>query len=321
MSGQLQEIIDYLKENMFDPVPQYILHKEVMQKSFGASEIVRLTESKWYRQLADEQWDNGSWGRFHTQDTKSQLKQRFTTTESALRRARELSLEENDDMVSKTIRLMERYIQGQEKWLDVEEHHYGFHEAFKTLVTANLSLFIPRHPLVQKKKKTVAEHLSRSLINGSVNEELWEKANRQSNEIFLKPYMVYPVWLLQHNDYLDQAMERAFLKYIWNRKEGIYYRTDGPASDIIYLESKSFLTWLSGLESLSEFTVFPEFMNMGASSHLLNEVHRLMYDDVSLPKASPIFGHYSETWLNKNARRNDLILRILRLLMKCSVNV
>lgn len=44
MSDQLQEIIDYLKENMSDPVPQYILHdlgygKSVLvysQTSFGS---------------------------------------------------------------------------------------------------------------------------------------------------------------------------------------------------------------------------------------------------------------------------------------------
>ena len=317
MLEQLQDIIDYLNENMSDPVPQYILHKEIMHQSSSGSNINKLKESKWYQQLAAEQWDNGSWGRFHSQDTKSPLKQKFPTTEAAIRRARELSLEENDGIINKTIRLMERYIQDQEEWLDTNEHHYGFQEAFRTLVAANLSLFIPKHPLVQKKKEIAVDHLTKSLRNGSLNEEIWEKENRNSHELFLRPYMVYIIWLLQQNDYLDQTMERAFLEYIWYRKEGIYYRTDGPSSDITFLESKSFLTWLTGLESLSDFTLFPEFMSMGASGHLQNEIHRLMYDNVTLPKASPISGHYSETWLNKNARRNDLILRILRVLIKC----
>jgi hypothetical protein len=317
MLEQLQDIIDYLNENMSDPVPQYILRKEIMHQSLSETDISMRKESKWYQQLAAEQWDNGSWGRFHTQDTKSPSKQKFPTTEAAIRRACELSLEKNDVMINKTIRLMERYIQGQEEWLDTNEHHYGFHEAFRTLVAANLSLFAPRHPLVQEKKEIVVNHLSKSLKNGSMNEETWEKENRSSHELFLRPDMVYVVWLLQQNDYLDQTMERAYLKYIWYRKEGIYYRTDGPSSDFISLESKSFLTWLTGLESLSDFTLFPEFMSMGASVHLRNEIHRLMYDNVALPKASPISGHYSETWLNKNARRNDLILRILRVLIKC----
>jgi hypothetical protein len=302
---------------MSDTVPQYIIKKEIMCISSDKSENNKLKESKWYRQLATEQWENGSWGRFHTQDTKSQLKQKFTTTESALRRARELSLDGNDEMIYKAIQLMERYIQGQEEWLDANEHHYGFQVAFRTLVAANLSLFDPKHPLVQKKKEICADNLSNAFRNGSLYEDIWEKENRKCNEILLKPYMVYIIWLLQNNDFLDQANERNFFEYIWYRKEGIYYRTNGPSSSIEFLESKNFRTWLSGLENLCDFSLFPEFMSTGTSNHLLNEIHRLMYDDVSLPSTSPIFGHYSETWSNKNCRRNDMILRILRILIKC----
>jgi hypothetical protein len=313
----LQDVTDYLNENMPDPVPKYILKKEIIHNSSNESENNKLRESKWYKQLATEQWENGSWGRFHTQDTKSQLKQKFTTTEAALRRARELSLGENDEMIYKAIQLMERYIQGQEEWLDTNEHHYGFQVAFRTLVAANLSLFDSKHPLVQTKKEICAYHLSKAFKNGSLDEDIWEEENRKNNKILLKPYTVYIIWLLQNNNFLDKAKERDFLEYIWHRKDGIYYCTNSPSSDIEFLESKNFLTWLSGLENLCDFSLFPEFMRMGTSIHLLNEIYRLMYNDVSLPKTSPIFGHYSETWSNKIFRKNDMILRILRLLMKC----
>ncbi len=211
MLEYLQDIIDYLNENISDPVPRYILNKEIMHNSSSVSEINKLKETKWYKQLAAEQWENGSWGRFHTQDTKSQLKLKFSTTESALRRARELSLEKNDDIIDKAIQLMERYIQGQEEWLDVNEHHYGFQVAFRTIVAANLSLFDPRHPLVQKKKEIVADNLSKGFIDGTLYEDIWEKENRKSNEILLRPYMVYIIWLLQNNDFLDKSTERDFL--------------------------------------------------------------------------------------------------------------
>lgn len=317
MLEHLQDIIDYLNENMSDPVPKYILNKEIILDSSNVSENNKLKESKWYKQLASEQWENGSWGRFHTQDTKSELKQKFSTTESALRRARELSLGENDEIICNAIQLMERYIQGQEEWLDVNEHHYGFPIAFRTIVAANLSLFNPKHPLVQKKKEICADNLSKAFRNGSLCEDIWEKENRKSSEILLKPYMVHIIWLLQNNDSLDKAIERDFLEYIWHKKEGIYYCTSGPSSDTELLESKNFLTWLSGLENLCDFSLFPEFMSMGTSNHLINEIHRLMYHDVSLPKTSSISGHYSETWSSKNFRRNDMILRILRILVKC----
>lgn len=314
---QLQEVIDYLNENMSDPVPKYILKKEIMHNPSCEDEYNKLRKSKWYMQLAAEQWENGSWGRFHTQDTKSKLNQKFVTTESALRRARELALDKSDAMIDKAFKLMERYILGTEDWLDTIEHHYGFQITFKTIVAANLSLFDPKHPLVQAKKEICADNLSKAFAHGSLDEDIWEKENRKSNEILLRPYMVYIIWLLQDNDFLNEDKERSFLEYIWNRKEGIYYRTGSPLSEIEYLESKNFLTWLSGLEEVSSFSLFPEFMSKGISDHLLNEIHRLMYNDVTLPNPIPVFGHYSETWTKKNLRRNDLILRILRILIKC----
>ncbi len=313
----LQEVIDYLNENMPDPVPQYLLNKEIRKSSSIEFEYNRLRESKWYQQLAAEQWENGSWGRFHTQDTKLQLKQKYATTESALRRARELALDKSDAMIDKALQIMERYLLGQENWLDVNEHHFGFQISFRTIVAANLSLFDPKHPLVQIKKEICAHNLSGAIAQGLLNEAIWEQENKKNNEILLKPYMVYIIWLLQDNNFLDEARQRVFLEYIWHRKEGIYYRTNSPSSDVEYLESKNFLTWLSGLEELSNFSLFPEFMSIGTTSHLLNEVHRLMYHDVVLPNTIPIYGHYAETWSMKNYRKNDLILRILRVLIKC----
>lgn len=316
MQEQLKEVIDYLNENMHDPVPKYIIEKEINRSLLTESEK-KLKESKWYKQLANEQWENGSWGRFHTQDTKSQLKQKFVTSESALKRARELSLDKNDGMIYKAIQLMERYIKGQEEWTDVNEQHYGFQIAFRTIIAANLSLFDQKHPLVQEKKAICAENLFKSFINGSLNEDIWEEENRKSNDILLRPYMVYVIWLLQNNDYLDKAKERDFLKYIWYRKDGIYYCTNGPLSDMESLESKKFASWLSGLENISNFSLFPEFMNMGTTKHLLNEIHRLMHSGVILPNTSSVFGHYSETWSKRNNRKYDMILRILRILIKC----
>lgn len=311
------DVIEYLDENMSDPIPRYILEKEILGKPFNELDINSLKASKWYKQLTDEQWQNGSWGRFHTQDTKSSLKQKFTTTENALKRALELSLDKNDEIINKSVHLMERYIKGQEDWLDTNEQHSGFHIAFRTIIAANLSLFDPMHPLVQSKKEACANNLTNAFLNGTLNEEVWEQEIKKNNEIFLKPFTGYVIWLLQNNKFLDTGVERDFLSYIWNRKEGIYYRTDCPPLEKEYLESKKFGSWLTGLETLCDFSLFPEFMNKGISSHLLDEIHRLMYNDITLPNAQSIFSHYSENWSKKQLRKNDMILRILRILVKC----
>ncbi len=315
MKTDMEIIIEHLDRTIKDPIPRHILDKEILGKK--TSDISKYQESKWYKQLIIEQMSNGSWGRFHTQNTKLKEKRIFKTTESALIRARELSLPKDDPVIKKAIKLMERYINGEEDWTDTNEHHYGFQITFKTLIAANIATFIPDHPLVIPKKEICAENLKKAFINGYLNEDIWESENRKSNEILLRPYMVYILWLLQQNSYLDEDTQRNYLNYIWNRKQGIYYRTNMASSDIQSLESKYFSTWLTGLENLKNFTLFPEFMKKKIFQHLINETYRLLHDDVCLPINPPVTNHYCESWKDKQSRKNDMILCILRVLIIC----
>lgn len=110
MVKSLQDIIEYLLANASDPFPRYILKKEIQNQKISDTDIDAIHSSKWYCQLADEQWADGSWGRFHSMDSSLAKKKKFVSTEAALRRAHELSLTRDDPVVAKCIVLMERYI-------------------------------------------------------------------------------------------------------------------------------------------------------------------------------------------------------------------
>lgn len=312
----LQVVIDYLLTDAVDPFPQYILRKEVLQETLSSAESEAIKTSKWYKQLVEEQSENGSWGRFHTQDTHELRKRKFLTSEGALIRARDLSLTKDDPMIHKAIGLMERYLIDKEKWSDVNKKEDGFITAFKTLVAANLSLFDPQNPLLLRKKELCAINLAKAFISEELNEEVWESENRKCNDILLAINAVYPIWLLQNNDLLTDDVQRKLLLWIWNRNDGIYYVSNFPLAELHSLEDKKFTGWLYVMENISNFSLFPEFLNKNIAGHLHNEIYRLMNEDVSLPPAAPMAGHYSEKWSNKKARTNDLILRILRILSK-----
>ena len=318
MTEELQNVIKVFSDNVSDPFPQYIFRKEILRETPSDAEYRDIKASKWYRQLAAEQRENGSWGRFHTQDTKALHKQKFVTTELALRRARDLSLDRGDPIVQKTIALMERYLRDEEAWPDTTEKHVGFEISFKTLIAANLAIFDPQHPLLTNKRRICAASLAKALASGTLDEAIWEQENRKSNDILLRLFTVYPNWLLQHNPFLPDDLQRLFLAWIWNRKDGIYYINSNASSDIRSLEDKDFGGWLAGLENLADFSLFPEFMARGNSAHLLREIQRLMAGDVTLPAVTPIFGHYAEKWTQKKARQNDMILRLLRILVKAA---
>jgi len=317
MNNGFMDIIDCLQTAAADPFQRYILKKEILREIPTSADIDAIRASKWYVQLASEQQENGSWGRFHTQDTKDKTKRKFVTTEHALRRAFDLSLGKDDPIVGKALGLMEHYLQDEERWTDNDEHHYGWEISFKALISANMSRFDPDNPLLRTKREICALNLSKAFIGNKPDEVIWENENRKSNEILLRLWMVYPIWLLQNNAYLGDDLQRRFLSWIWKRKEGIYYITGIPPADKRVLEDNTFFRWLAGLENLSGFSLFPEMMTGGTADHLYNEIKRLMTGDIKLPPAQPIIGHYAEKWTTGNARKTDIMLRIMKVLAKC----
>ncbi len=315
-----QDMTEYLLDNTSDPFPRYILKRDILNDPISDSELDAIHASKWYRQLADEQWADGSWGRFHSMDSKSAHKLKFVTTESALRRAHELGLTKDDPMVAKCMALMERYVQGTETWRDtIEKHHDGGKSHLHCrpyLTAAQINLFDPENPVVKPRRDVFVRTLEIALAKGSFDEKAWEQENRAYRGPCLNGWNAYPLMIMQNCDCLTDELQRSYLAYIWNKQEGIYYISDFAPAEKRHLEDKKFTMWLSALEILSGFSLFPELM-ADTGAYLVSEANRLIADDVQLPAANPIFGHYSESWRDKDARKNDMILRILRVLVKC----
>ena len=292
-----------------------------MKKSHDSHEYVnaynKLIQTNWYCQLFDEQLENGSWGRFHTQDTKTKEKRLFKTTEIALMRARDLGLDKNDVIVNRSIKLMERYLIDEEKWMDTNEKHFGFEIAFKTLVASNLALFDPSNQLLSKKRKICSQIFKKAYANDTIDEDVWNQECRNHYDVLLSPFTVYPLMLMQNTSYMDETMQHQYLNYVWYRKDGIYY-TSNMSTDILHnVDSKGFITWMSTLEILSGFSLFPLFMKEKALPHLYHEINRLIYDDIVFPPYAGFMGRYSESWRNIDKRKKDVLLRIARIIVKC----
>lgn len=324
----IQHIIKYLEEHITDPVPKFIMQSDIYKAPTTSPDYIeaynQMKQSKWYRELADEQWEDGSWGRFHSMDSKVSAKQRFATTEIALRRARELSLTKEDAIIAKCIKLMEQYVNGEKTWTDkIEQHHDGGKSHLRArlyITAANINLFDPDNPVVKSKQDDVVRTLKIALSKGYFDEVAWEQENRTYNGPCFSGWNAYPLMLLYNAYSLEDEIQRQYLDYIWHRKEGIYYLTGFPISDKIHLEDKRFHLWLTALGYLSDFSLFSEFMRGDILPHLINEVNRLMYNEVVLPAPETAKSgiRYAESWRDKNARIIDLILRITRILVKCT---
>ena len=320
---EIKQIIDYLSENISDSVPEYILIKEIYKKDFSSPEYLNsynaVKQSKWYRELSAEQWDDGSWGRFHTMSSKD-IKQKFVSTEVALRRARGLGLLKDDPMIARCIKIMERYVRGEETWTDYIEKHKdnGKSHMFcrPYLTAANINLFAPENPVIQPLRRVVAETLKTAFESesGGFDENFWNQKVREYHvPSIAHPGIAYSSMLLQNSNCMDGALQRRYLDYIWNGINGVYYVSSVPPGKKQYLEDKKFSQWFGVLELLSGFSLFPDYMKNEILPHLLNETGRLINGEV----VCELNCRYAENYRDKNKRKTDIILRIARILVKC----
>ena len=301
-----------------DPAPRFRIMRDVLKLPQDDALFVQakqdMLKSKWVMELAEEQWENGSWGRFHTQNTK--VKHKIITTEWAISRGLELGLDKNDEIFKKTIAHMENMLNGVELPLDNEEHHYGFRIAFAYLIAGNLSKIDPVHPLLPQKSKYCADCTIRAFQSGQYDEKDWTEAYMELNEVMLRLFMIHPLLLLQSEEgILPENIELKLLNWIWNRPEGIYYITNHCPNNYQDIGSGSFHYWLRGVELLSNFKHWRDFAT-GTIVWLNDQRGDDGLWDYGKDANSIIFGHYSESWRNRMNRKIDCSTRILALMRK-----
>jgi len=319
----IQQVTDYLLKHIADPVPKYLFVKEILKKPHSSHEYVSayndVSQSKWYRELADDQNEDGSWGSaFHGGNLAAAKGRKFACTEVALKRAHELGLSKDDPIIIKCIRLMERYVRNEESWKDrIEKHRdngkgHLFSRPFMT--AAVISMFDPDNPVTEPLRDVAAKTLKTAFAEGVFDEDYWSQNEREYHVPgIVKPNVFYGLMLMQKANYMDDTLQKHLLDYTWSVSGGIYYVSSVPPSDKQNVDNKSFDEWLKTLELLSGFSLFPNFMKNDVLPHLLYEVERLINNDV----VCGINCRYAESYRDKNKRNIDMILRIARILVKC----
>jgi len=251
----INQVYEYLSENIFDPVPKYIFFKEILKKPSSSREYIEaynnMVQSKWYRELADNQSEDGSWGSaFHGGNVSASKGHKFPCTEAALRRARELSLSKNEPMIAKCIHLFEKYISGETSPPDGVEVHedggkgnriwHGFGPA------ANISMFDSQNPFIKPFQKSVVDIYKIAFKSGYFDEEFFfEAENDYRVYILAHPRNSFSLMLLREADYLEESLQREHLSYVWGKSAAIKmnpkymykekkYRVENAPDHIVY---------------------------------------------------------------------------------------
>jgi len=117
-----EELIKY----DLDVIPKYLLMRDVLKVDKYSEEMTKIKnkilETKWVQDIAKLQWEDGSWGRFHSMNSSSKSS---ITTEAALRRLLILGLDKDDKIIQRALTYMKKYLNRE---LDLRDYKEKKHD-------------------------------------------------------------------------------------------------------------------------------------------------------------------------------------------------
>ena len=320
MNRKILQYVNYLLDNDPSPFCDYLICKELLELD---DKTVRgsydwAVQFKLYSELRDEQMPDGSWGGFEDMITEQAKRKHFKTTARAMYRMIDLSLDISDPMVLSAVELCRKYASGEKPFPNTwGKNNWGKPIGTRHSVAQWLSYFAPDDINVVKLRGLFAERLKTVCKSGYFDESIWDQTD------FISPgsgiFSYDKIYMLSSGDCISEALQRIWLKYEWNHK--LWYNGCMP-SEIMTPDDPSFIFWLARLDNLKSFSLFAELMAEKAAPYLYSLCERLSdkYDDVLINTNNYFYhqGQYSEAPRNKQHKKNDLLLRIIRILNKCN---
>jgi hypothetical protein len=320
-----------------DPVVRLRLLRDVLKQPLDNVEVKQaqrnLPKSRWVQELEREQWRDGSWGRFHTMDTK--VKQRIATTEYGVNRAIALGLDTSHPVLQKNVKYITYILDGTLGWPDWREVSWGqswWDTGVQLIAAATLAQIQPTLKILDAVWDLWYRIVNRVFPSGQYNRECEIEAHlelRGINNISqyakksitkrggLNSFNKYHVALLgSRAGRLPYQFEKAYFSKIWN--QGIGYLGVPPTMSPVHLLKKTpfyFEAWLSSIESLTPFRSWRTHANKPVDWLWEQRSEEGGWDFGSKSSRSTYFP-LSESWRKRRNREFDWTTRILVLLRK-----
>ena len=318
MNPQILKYVNFLLDKDPSPFCDYILCKEILkldkksiQDSYDWARQFQL-----YSELSKEQLSDGSWGGFDARISEQSKGRHFKTTAQAMHRMLDLSLDIDDPMVMRTVELCKRYLSGEVSIPDtVGKHNDSAPTIIRRSMIRWLSYFDPNDNYVRELRYSYAKRLTKACEKGYFDKEIWEQLDCKQEIAF---YTYEAVYMLSYGDSISKDIQRIWLAYEWNQP--LWYNPIKP-SDSISPDQPEFHFWLTRLESLAYFSLFHEIIPKNIVQYLFSICDRLSDINEDIPifinNYNYHYGQYTEPTRNKQQKKNDLLLRIIRILDRC----
>ncbi len=331
----IQNIAERILEDNPDPVVQVRLLRDILGKNRNNAELIeaesKLDENKWVQILRNDQWEDGSWGRFHTEDTT--LKQKVPTTEVGVSRAINFGLNDRHPIIQKVTDYIVGILSNSIKPRDVVPKGIGrnvWAKFINKIVAASLAEINPNHPILNdyfdlwsriiqesfpsysyNAKNQILAYIEILEINYDEFSTRFKKRINEGKELTIND--VYTVNLISSQIHkLNPELEKAYFKRLWNLGIG-YLNVDLTSSPSDLIGTTTFVRWLRSLEVLKPYLSWKSHVEEIFKWFWDNQTKDGLWDFGKLPLSIRSI-RLSSSWRKPNARIHDWTTRILLIL-------
>ena len=326
---EIKNIAYELLNRNLEPIQTYIIMRDLLDVPNDNSLLTEVKKkmmcSKWVKELEETQESNGTWGRFHSQD--SSIRRKFPTTENAVNRALSLGLNAESNILSRSVTYMAKVICGLDSWPDRVEKFNEWPVITKMITASTLSRVDRNHPVLNGIWNLWVEIARCSFETGGHDLKKELAAFEEITGICptkrdSKLNKMYPLILLSTTDNsLSLDIEKAYLEWLWNNKEGIYYLTWFSMDVMPEITSREFPFWLRAFDIISNYN-YGKHLGKNSIDHLWSlRSKEGLWDFGANSKASNSARIHcgwqlSSSWRGSLNRQIDSTIRILLLLKK-----
>ncbi|MBI5965376.1 MAG: hypothetical protein HY863_18015 [Chloroflexi bacterium] len=319
----IQDIARQILDAGPPPAIRVRLLRDIFHSSFENPQFIQakndLDKSGWVIQLKSEQRHDGSWGRFHSADTKH--RQSISTTEFGVERAQSLGLDDSHPIGSKAINYLVRLLEDQLEFPDPPEKNDRWPIGTKLFTASTLARIKPDHSILNGFMQLWSAIAEKTFTSGKYDSEAEMEAHRRLTGVsvknsYLRLHGKYQIILLSSRpNLLSRKTETSLLNWLWHRGNGMGY-LEMPLTPLLHGFSPNQIDrWFTSLEIMSRFSGWHERAK-DIIQWLWKQRNKDGFWDFG-PKAShTIFMPLSENWQKKSARKFDWTTRTLLLLEK-----
>jgi hypothetical protein len=299
-----------------DAIIRWRLLREVLRFPADHPEVeeakAAALESKWVRQLEEAQLPDGSFGRFHSQDSKQ--KTTFRTSEEAIDRAFALGLEVDHPVLTRIKRYIQQALGGQAHIHDWDEKNEAWPVLIRFILAGRLAQIDPSDTLISPSRQYFGEVVKHAFSSGSYRLDDEVAAYRQLSGIHVGQGFLesqHALWILATKR-LPNPLEQALVRWLWSKADGIRYIRAALSAP----EPRRIGYWLRSMNILSRFAAWRE-ISLETLNQLWSWRDEHGWWDFGSRLARSAEFPLSESWRQSMRRKMDYSGSMLVLLRKC----